>query len=271
MAGLVPAMTNSDANKSVSMSDDYLKNPLSLFAVKGKTALITGATGAFGALAAQVLSGAGCNVVLAAGGAEALKKVAADCEKLGAKVETVNMRPSSAAICDKIVDAAVKRFGGVDIVVLAAGINKVQKIVDQAPEAFAEVMDVNVTQSWLMARAAGKQMLAQNRGGKVILMSSARGLLGHPAGYTAYCASKSAIDGITKGYRHHGECHRADGVPLAADRLDVRGQRALDRSAQGFYRPRSQRPPRRAIRPCRAAALPSLQGVGFLHRPHSLC
>ena len=59
-------------------------------------------------------------------------------------------------------------------------------------------MDVNVTQSWLMARAAGKQMLAQGRGGKVILMSSARGLLGHPAGYTAYCASKSAIDGITK-------------------------------------------------------------------------
>jgi NAD(P)-dependent dehydrogenase (short-subunit alcohol dehydrogenase family) len=59
-------------------------------------------------------------------------------------------------------------------------------------------MDVNVTQSWMMARAAGKQMLAQGRGGKVIFMSSARGLLGHPAGYTAYCASKSAIDGITK-------------------------------------------------------------------------
>jgi len=82
--------------------------------------------------------------------------------------------------------------------VLASGINKVAKIVDQPPEAFSEVMDVNVTQSWLMARAAGKQMLAQGRGGKVIFVSSARGLLGHPAGYTAYCASKSAIDGITK-------------------------------------------------------------------------
>ena len=81
---------------------------------------------------------------------------------------------------------------------LASGINKVAKIVDQPPEAFSEVMDVNVTQSWLMARAAGKQMLAQGRGGKVIFVSSARGLLGHPAGYTAYCASKSAIDGITK-------------------------------------------------------------------------
>src|ERR1700728_620845 len=180
------------------MPEDYLKNPLSLFDVKGKTAVITGATGAFGALAAQVLAGAGCNLVLSAGGTEALKKVAKECEKLGAKVETVNKRPSTAAVCDQIVEAAVKRFGGVDIVVLAAGINKVQKIVDQPPEAFAEVMDVNVTQSWLMARAAGKQMLAQGRGGKVILMSSARGLLGHPAGYSAYCASKSAIDGITK-------------------------------------------------------------------------
>jgi NAD(P)-dependent dehydrogenase (short-subunit alcohol dehydrogenase family) len=180
------------------MSEDFLKNPLSLFDIRGKTAIITGATGAFGALAAQVLAGAGCNVVLSAGGNEALKKVEAECEKLGAKVESVNMRPGSAANCDKIVEAAVKRFGGVDILVCASGINKVQKIVDQAPETFSEVMDVNVTQSWLMARAAGKQMLAQGRGGKVILMSSARGLLGHPAGYTAYCSSKSAIDGMTK-------------------------------------------------------------------------
>jgi NAD(P)-dependent dehydrogenase (short-subunit alcohol dehydrogenase family) len=180
------------------MSEDFLKNPLSLFDVRGKTAVVTGATGAFGALAAQVLAGAGCNLVLAAGGADALKKIAAECEKLGAKAETVNLRPSSAANCEKIVEAAVKRFGGIDILVLASGINKVSKIVDQPPEAFAEVIDVNVTQSWLMARAAGKQMLAQGSGGKVVFMSSARGLLGHPAGYSAYCASKSAIDGMTK-------------------------------------------------------------------------
>jgi NAD(P)-dependent dehydrogenase (short-subunit alcohol dehydrogenase family) len=180
------------------MSDDLLKNPLSLFDIRGKAAIVTGATGAFGALAAKVLAGAGCNLALAAGNAGTLKQVAAECEKLGAKVEAVNLRPSSAANCEKIVEAAVKRFGGVDIVVLASGINKVSKIVDQPPETFMEVMDVNVTQSWLMARAAGKQMLAQGHGGKVVFMSSARGLLGHPAGYTAYCASKSAVDGITK-------------------------------------------------------------------------
>ena len=180
------------------MPEDVRRNPLSLFDIRGKTAIVTGATGAFGALAAHVLAGAGCNLAIAAGGAAALKKVASECEQLGAKVESVNLRPSTAASCDEIVAAAVRRFGGIDILVLASGINKVAKIIDQPPEAFSEVMDVNVMQSWLMARAAGKQMLAQGRGGKVIFVSSARGLLGHPAGYTAYCASKSAVDGITK-------------------------------------------------------------------------
>jgi len=180
------------------MSDEFLKNPASLFDVRGKTAIVTGASGAFGALAAKVLAGAGVNVVLCASGAEALKKVAAECEALGGKTGIVAMRPNSEANCDKIVEAAVKTFGRVDILVVASGINKVSKIVDQKPEDFLDVMDANVTQSWLMARAAARQMLKQGHGGKIVLMSSARGLLGHPAGYTAYCASKSAVDGITK-------------------------------------------------------------------------
>jgi NAD(P)-dependent dehydrogenase (short-subunit alcohol dehydrogenase family) len=92
----------------------------------------------------------------------------------------------------------VDKFGRLDILVVGSGKNDVAKIVDMAPERFLDVMDANVTQSWLMARAATRQMLAQGGGGKIVLMSSARGLLGHPAGYTAHCASKSAIDGITR-------------------------------------------------------------------------
>ncbi len=180
------------------MSDEFLKNPLALFDVRGKTAIITGATGAFGALASKVLAGAGANTVLAASRAEELKKVAAECEALGGKTEIVAKRPKSEADCDAIVAAAVAKFGRLDILVVASGLNKVSKIVDQKPEDFLDVMDANVTQSWLMARSAGRQMLKQGGGGKVILTSSARGLLGHPAGYTAYCASKSAVDGITK-------------------------------------------------------------------------
>ena len=180
------------------MSESFLKNPLSLFDIRGKTAIVTGASGAFGALAAKTLAGAGASVVLAASKPDELKKTAAECEALGTKTASIALRPNSEENCQKIVDAGVNAFGGVDILVIAGGLNKVAKVVDQKYEDFLDVMDANVNQSWLMARAAGKQMLKQGRGGKVILTSSARGLLGHPAGYSAYCASKSAVDGITK-------------------------------------------------------------------------
>jgi len=58
-------------------------------------------------------------------------------------------------------------------------------------------MDVNVRQSWLLCRAAGRIMLDQGRGGKVILMSSARSTLGM-ANYSAYCPSKAAVDLLTR-------------------------------------------------------------------------
>jgi len=177
------------------MSEDWLKNPLSLFDVKGKVAVITGASGAFGALAARVLAGAGCKLVLSAGKKSELDAIAAAC---GSDVETVNLRPSSEDNCNAIVAKAVERHGRVDILVVASGKNDVAKIHDMAPARFLDVMDANVTQSWLMAKAVTTQMLKQGTGGKIVLMSSARGLLGHPAGYTAYCASKAAVDGITK-------------------------------------------------------------------------
>ncbi len=177
------------------MSDEWLTNPVSMFDIKGKVAIVTGASGAFGALAAKVLAGAGCKLVLSAGKKTELDAIAKDC---GADVEAINIRPSTEKNCNVIVDAAIKRFGRIDILVVASGKNDVSKITDMAPERFLDVMDANVTQSWLMAKAATVQMLKQGEGGKIVLMSSARGLLGHPAGYTAYCASKAAVDGMTK-------------------------------------------------------------------------
>lgn len=175
-----------------------LRNPVEMFEVKGKVALITGASGAFGQVAARVLAGAGCRLVLAAGKAEELAAIAAECRAGGAEVCAVNARPESEAACAALVLAAVQAFGGLDILVVASGMNRVAKIDEMAPETFLSVMDANVTQGWLLARAATVQMKAQGRGGKIVLVSSARGLLGHPAGYTAYCASKAAVDGMTR-------------------------------------------------------------------------
>jgi NAD(P)-dependent dehydrogenase (short-subunit alcohol dehydrogenase family) len=178
--------------------EEWLTNPASLFDVRGKSAVVTGASGAFGALAAQVLAGAGAKVLLAAGNAKALGETAEACRKLEGEVAEIVKRPDTDDDCAAIVKTAVERFGGLDILVVASGMNDVAPIADMSPDRFATVMQANVTGSWLMAQAASRQMIAQGRGGKIVLMSSARGLLGHPAGYTAYCASKSAVDGITR-------------------------------------------------------------------------
>ena len=175
-----------------------LANPLSMFDVKGKVALITGASGAFGMVAARALAGAGCRLVLVAGNDDALREISEECRGAGAEVTPINTRPTDEETCNNLVAQAAATYGQLDILVVASGMNKVALINDMAPETFTSVMDANVTQSWLLARAAAGQMKAQGDGGKIVLVSSARGLLGHPAGYTAYCASKAAVDGITK-------------------------------------------------------------------------
>jgi NAD(P)-dependent dehydrogenase (short-subunit alcohol dehydrogenase family) len=171
-----------------------LPNPLDMFDIRGKVALITGASGAFGMVAARVLAGAGVKLALAAGKAEELAQIAAEC----GDVLQINARPSDEAACAAMVAQTVARFGRLDILVVASGMNKVALIDQMTPDMFAGVMDANVMQTWLLARAATVQMKAQGDGGKIVLVSSARGLLGHPAGYTAYCASKAAVDGMTK-------------------------------------------------------------------------
>lgn len=181
----------------MNVSSNAMANPLSMFDVKGQVALITGASGAFGMVAARILAGAGCKLVLVAGNQAALDEISGECREMGAEVTAINTRPTDAETCDGLVSQAVAAHGALDILVVASGMNKVALVTDMEPDTFTAVMDANVTQSWLLARAAARQMKEQGSG-KIVLVSSARGLLGHPAGYSAYCASKSAVDGITK-------------------------------------------------------------------------
>lgn len=177
---------------------DWLKDPLSLFDVRGRVAVVTGASGAFGALASAVLAGAGARLLLAAGNAVALDETARRCRDLGAEVETVARRPGTEADCGAILDAALERYDALDILVVASGLNDPCPIVDQSVERFANVMDGNLTSAWLLCRAFGQRVIPRGVRAKVVLMSSARGKLGHPAGYSAYCASKAATDGLTR-------------------------------------------------------------------------
>lgn len=169
-----------------------------LFDVSGKSAVVVGATGAFGKVVCATLGRAGAKLTVTAGNGDELAALLAELDAAGIAATAVNRRPDSEADCDAIIAAALADYGKIDILVVASGMNDVSLIGDMSPERFQNVMRANVDGAWLIARAAGKAMIAQGTGGKVVFTSSARGKLGHPAGYSAYCTSKSAVDGMTK-------------------------------------------------------------------------
>lgn len=172
--------------------------PEALFDLTGKTALIVGATGSFGQTACHALGAAGARIAATGGNAEKLALLVDELRGAGMQCQGIGLRPDSEKACDAIVAATVEAFGSVDILVVASGTNDVAPIEQMDPERFVAVLNANVVSTWLIARSAGKRMIEQGKGGKVVFTSSARGKLGHPAGYTAYCTSKAAVDGLTK-------------------------------------------------------------------------
>jgi len=173
-------------------------NSSTLFDVAGKTAIVVGATGSFGQVVCATLGNAGARLVLTAGNESRLAELVSELRKEGVSAQGLGRRPDTEADCDAIVSAALDAYGSIDILVIASGMNDISFIEDMEPERFRKVMLANVEGAWLMARAAGRQMIAQGQGGKVVFTSSARGKLGHPAGYSAYCTSKAATDGMTR-------------------------------------------------------------------------
>jgi NAD(P)-dependent dehydrogenase (short-subunit alcohol dehydrogenase family) len=170
----------------------------SLFDIRGKSALIVGATGSFGQVACATLGNAGARLTIAAGSSGPLEALTAELEIKGIPTVAVCRRPRTQEDCAAMVGAAIEAYGGLDILVVASGVNDVSPIIEMDYQRFDSLMKANVDGAWLIAQAAGRQMIDQGRGGKVVFTSSARGKLGHPAGYSAYCTSKAAVDGLTK-------------------------------------------------------------------------
>lgn len=175
-----------------------LKTPAELFDISGKVAVVTGALGAFGRVASKTLAAAGCKLVIVDKPTEKLESFASELSEQNPHITTLPIWPSSEEDCAMIVDTAVNSFGRLDTLVMASGMMHVDPIQEMPLEHFEEVMRVNVTDAWRMCKSAGRQMLEQGDGGKVVLVSSARGLLGHPNGYSAYCSAKHAVSGLVK-------------------------------------------------------------------------
>lgn len=166
------------------------------FSVRDKSIVVTGATGALGGVAARALAEAGARLTLAGGDADGLARLVDNAGIDTAAV--VDRRPDTPADAEAIVQAALARHGRLDGVLVASGMNQVAPITEMAVEDFDRVMNANARGAWLVCQAAGHVLLEQRAGGSVVLVSSVRGTLGHPAGYTAYCPSKAATDLLAK-------------------------------------------------------------------------
>lgn len=168
-----------------------------LFDIKGKTAIITGATGGLGKAISIGLAAAGANVMLTGRSQSKLEPLAEEIADEGGSVAFAVGEPANHEDVKKVVAETKAKFKQIDILVTAAGLNKPGPITEQPLEDWEAVMDANVTGTYLFCKEVGKVMIEQGKGGKVVLVGSARGHLGM-ANYTAYAPSKAAVHLLAK-------------------------------------------------------------------------
>lgn len=164
-----------------------------LFDVKGKVVVLTGATGAFGKAVATGFGLAGMKVFITGRGDAKCKAVCEELEAQGIECGYSIGDPAVEADVIKNVKDAVAKFGEINVLVTAAGYNHAQPIVEQELSEWKKIMDSDVQATWLFCKYVGQQMIEQGKGGKVILVSSARSKMGM-SGYTGYCTAKGGID-----------------------------------------------------------------------------
>jgi NADP-dependent 3-hydroxy acid dehydrogenase YdfG len=174
--------------------------------LKGKSALITGASSGIGAACVRALAGEGADIHLTARRRERLESLAAEVRKAGGKAEIVAGDAREEATAKQAVGAAVKAFGRLDILINNAGVGNYKNLVDTDASEYDEMMDSNMRTTFLFTRHAVPVMIRQ-KAGTVLMISSMAGVYGF-AGEAVYCASKFAqvgfAQGLDKELRPHG-------------------------------------------------------------------
>lgn len=164
--------------------------------LRGKVAIVTGASRGIGRELARALAGAGARVVLAARDVDGLREVAADLEAGGAETLTVRTDVTVKPDVDAMVAATLSRWHRVDVLVNNAGVNAPGPSEELAEEDWDRCMNVNVKGVFLCSQAVGRVMLRQGAG-SIINIASTAGLVGFPQ-RAAYGTSKAAVVMLTK-------------------------------------------------------------------------
>jgi NAD(P)-dependent dehydrogenase (short-subunit alcohol dehydrogenase family) len=169
-----------------------------LFRLDGKIAVVIGGAGGIGETLALGLSQNGAKVVVGSRNLERLKEVAKEIQaKTGGEVMAIPVDVTDEDTVASLVEKVLGKFGTVDILVNAMGLNIKREAVEYPMEDWDLIFDVNVKGTMITCKHFGRVMRDKKQG-KVINMSSVRGIRGYTGGNTAYCATKGAVELITK-------------------------------------------------------------------------
>jgi len=168
---------------------------LDKFKLDGKVAVVTGGSRGLGRGMAEGLAQAGADIALVDILDMSESKTAI--EKLGRKCVTVTADLSKKESVATIVDTTVKTLGGIDILFNNAGIIRRAPITEFTEKDWDDVMNINIRTLFFLSQAAGKVMIDQGRGGKIVNTAS---MLSFQGGILvpSYTASKSAVMGLTR-------------------------------------------------------------------------
>ncbi len=167
--------------------------------LRGRTAIVTGASRGIGPYVARALAEEGMNLVLAARSVEALEQVAVEVGRQGVKAIATPTDVADAASRRALVEAAVGEFGAIDVLVNNAGIEQAKPYGEMAEEDIRDIVEVNLLASMFLTQAVLAGMQERGRG-HIVNMASLAGKMGLPYA-TAYSASKAGMIGMTKALR----------------------------------------------------------------------
>jgi NAD(P)-dependent dehydrogenase (short-subunit alcohol dehydrogenase family) len=163
------------------------------FRLDGQVAIVTGASSGLGARFAHVLAGAGASIVVAARRADRIEALAKALDGVAVPCDVVD-----AADRDRLMTTTLERFGRVDILVNNAGVGVPEPAESEAPERFAEVLDVNLTAAFAVSQLVGRSMLEAGRGTIVNVVSILGIVSAGQIPFPSYAASKGGLIALTR-------------------------------------------------------------------------
>ena len=165
--------------------------------LKGKNAIITGASRGIGAAIAEKFANLGANVaIIFHGNEEKAASVKDICEKCGVKAEIYKCNVANYDECKECVKKIIEDFGGIDILVNNAGKTSDNLLITMSESEFDDVIDTNLKGCFNMIKVCGRNFI-KRKYGKIINISSVSGLIG-VAGQANYSSSKAGVIALTK-------------------------------------------------------------------------